>query len=146
MAIAAFIPRPNSGSCPTSWKFIEVPGVPPPGPTVTPSGCTAPPSRDITPPDAPATGAASNVMARQVIKVAETGRRLIVVPPCTDSVARYNRRLSHRRALKATGEPAPATANHVAIAGSTGSSVVGVSLGSIEEPSKALLGAEQQPL
>src|SRR6266498_2593960 len=32
-ASAAFVPRANSGSCPTSVKFDDVPGVPPAGPT-----------------------------------------------------------------------------------------------------------------
>src|SRR6266851_1473261 len=35
MASAAFMPRLNRGLLPTSWKFCEVPGVPPPGPTPT---------------------------------------------------------------------------------------------------------------
>ena len=45
MAMAAFMPRPNSWSWPTTWKFSDVPGVPPPGPTVTPPGCPVTPAR-----------------------------------------------------------------------------------------------------
>src|SRR6266581_2658369 len=78
MVAAAFIPRLNSGSWPTSRKFIDVPGVPPPGPTVTPSGCATTPRWDTTPPEAPATGAAaSSVTARPAAKDTERGRGLI---------------------------------------------------------------------
>src|SRR6266702_5694434 len=79
MVAAAFIPRLNSGSCPTSWKFSDVPGVPPPGPTVTPSGCpVTAPRWGTTPPNAPAAGAmARMVTARHAANDAGTGRRLI---------------------------------------------------------------------
>src|SRR6266568_6898232 len=71
MVAAAFIPRLNSGSCPTSWKFSDVPGVPPPGPTVTPSRCGTAPL------DAAAAGAAVS-SARETSKDSAAGRRLIV--------------------------------------------------------------------
>src|SRR6266567_9109535 len=74
MAAAAFMPRPNSGSCPTSTKFFDVPGVPPPGPAVTPSGCAAIPPGALT---ALAAGAASR--PAEATRETSTGRNLIIV-------------------------------------------------------------------
>src|SRR5262245_27284053 len=74
MVAAAFIPRPNSGSCPTTAKFFDVPGVPPPGPTVTPSGCALPPPRALT---APAAGIASRLT--EAAMHTRAGRNFMIV-------------------------------------------------------------------
>src|SRR5262249_13640961 len=74
MVAAAFIPRPNSGSCPTTTKFFDVPGVPPPGPTVTPSGCALPPPRALA---APAAGIASRLT--EAAMHTSAGRNLMII-------------------------------------------------------------------
>src|SRR5258708_10504480 len=70
--------RLNSGSCPTSLKFIDVPGVPPRRPIVTPSLCAIPTfAFAIALREAAAAGAAAS-SAREASKERERERRLIV--------------------------------------------------------------------
>src|SRR5947199_5494005 len=77
MVPAAFMPRPNRLSCPTSTKFFDVPGVPPPGPTVTlPGGAVTPPGAPGAP-DAPAAGTASRLT--EATRETNAGRYLIIV-------------------------------------------------------------------
>src|SRR6266487_6314809 len=63
--MAEFMPRPNRLSCPTRVKFFDVPGVPPPGPTVTLAGLAVVPPAGAAAPNAPT---AAPAMATQVAK------------------------------------------------------------------------------
>src|SRR6266567_16742 len=74
------MPRPNRLSCPTSTKFFDVPGVPPPGPTLTSAG------RAVTlPPGATAPSAPAAAPSRAVEVTKETSARrhlMIATSPC----------------------------------------------------------------
>src|SRR6266542_1584658 len=95
--MAEFMPRPNRLSCPTRGKFFDVPGVPPPGPTVTLAGLAVVPPAGAAAPNAPA---AAPAMATQVAKETAAFRYFMIAT----SLCRTGR--LHAKPARPGGKPA----------------------------------------
>src|SRR6266511_285495 len=101
MARAAFIPRPNKGSDPTSWKFELVPGVPPPGPTPT----SAEEGRT------PTTRKGSESRARTEARTSRWGRRRSEARIA--NLLRLGEHQNSTQAAEESNRPAPGVRHHV---------------------------------